>query len=213
MITDQLTTAWKLFDSGDAAGAEALYLQCLVHADTLENDALSFLYMGLIYAEGFLGKFQEARLYAKLLLQCAKNKKAMHTALHQSGMIERMAGNYVEAMAFFRQEIALIQDAFPKDDMLFAANLYEQGILHMNMNDLAQARERMQCSLTYALASQDTMCIGCSYRGLGEILCRSGQFSPADTCFLNAISAFQSAGDLVAVQEVENMRSVMKKGL
>lgn len=213
MITEQLQSAWKLFDSGDIVGAEALYLQCLSNSDTLDSDTLSSIYMGLIYTECFLGRFQEARKYTSLLLQESRNDEDLHIALHQSGMVERMAGNYEGAMTLFQQELTFIQEAFPKEDVLFAANLYEQGILCMNMDDSAKAQELMNRSLTYALASRDPMCLGCSYRGLGEILHKSGQISQADACFLNAISAFQSAGDPIAVQEVEKLRSMMKKEL
>ena len=209
MIAEQLQNAWKQFDSGNAVGAEALYCQCLVHADTLDRATLSSVYMGLIYAESFLGKFQEARHYAALLLQGARNNEDLHIALHQSGMVERMAGNYEAAMALFQREYTLIRDAFSGEDVLLAANLYEQGILYMNSDDFARAQELMKQSLTHALASQDPMCIGCSHRGLGEILYKGGQFSQADTFFVKAISAFQSAGDPLAVQEVEALRSMI----
>lgn len=209
LLNEQIRTAWNLFDNGDAVGAEALYLQCLRDADGSNIENRSSIYMGLIYAECYLGKYHEARYYAALLTQDSKNNEDLHIALHQSGMVERMAGNYREAMSLFQQEFTVIQNAFPEKDMLYAANLYEQGTLRMYLDDFTQALELMNRSLIHALASKDSMCIGCSYRGLGEIYHKFARFMQAKECFLSAIAAFQRAGDLIAVQEVENLLDII----
>ena len=65
--------------------------------------------MGLIYAESFLEHFTEARTYASQLISCAIDHEEKHIAIHQAGMIERMAGVYDKAMNLFLQEEALIE--------------------------------------------------------------------------------------------------------
>lgn len=42
----------------------------------------------------FLEKYDYARNYAGQLLKLASNNEELHVALHQSGMVERMAANY-----------------------------------------------------------------------------------------------------------------------
>ena len=64
--------------------------------------------MGLIYVESFLEHFTEARTYASQLIACAIDHEEKHIAIHQAGMIERMAGAYDKAMnLFYRKKHSL----------------------------------------------------------------------------------------------------------
>lgn len=75
----------------------------------------------------------------------------------------------------------------------------------MKMNELSDAKEMMKCSLKHAIASNDGICIGCGYRGMGEIMRACGEEKEACGYFEYAIQAFEKAGDIIAVEEVRAM--------
>lgn len=161
--------------------------------------------MGIIYVASYLEKYEEARAYAKQLLEMARDEEAKHIALHQTGMVERMAGDYQCAMDLFLQEAEVIAEAFLSDDLRVAANLYEQAYCKMKMAELLYAMEMMQRALKHAIKSGDEMCIGCAYRGLGEIMRAIGSEKEASEYFEHAIEAFEKAGDIIAVEEIKAM--------
>ena len=200
-----LQLAWEKFESGDYKGAEALYLACLQQTGSADAERYSAVLMGLVYTESFLEKYDEARRYGRRLLQEAKNAADQHVALHQLGMVERMAGNLPEAMRLFLEEERVICASFPDDDLRLAANLYEQAYVVFKRGELSKAEGVMRASLDRAAAAKDEMCMGCSFRGLGEILKAAGRADEAGACFGKAIAAFTKAGDGIAVEEIRNM--------
>lgn len=166
--------------------------------------------MGLIYTEAFLKKYEEARNYGKILLKEARNEEDRQVALHQSGMVERMAGNYATAMEQFREEESVIQAFFPNDPLRMAVNLYERGYVAMKMNCFEKAEKMMQRSLDCAEKAQDDMCVGCAYRGMGEIMKGMGISQAARDYFGKAIASFTKAGDFLAVEEVKKMEETIE---
>lgn len=200
-----LQLAWKKFDAGDYVGAEALYLACLQQTSASDTERYIAVLMGLVYTESFLEKYDEARQYGRRLLHEAKNAADQHVALHQLGMVERMAGNWPEAMQLFLEEERVLCASFPDDDLRLAANLYEQAYVYFRLAELAKAESIMRVSLDRAAAAKDDMCMGCSFRGLGEILKADGRTDEATACFGKAIAAFTKAGDRIAVDEIRKM--------
>ena len=118
----------------------------------------------------------------------------------------------------FLQEAEVIYTAYPEDDLRIAANLYEQAYVNMKIGVLDKAEEIMNRSLEHAKKSGDAMCIGCAYRGLGEIMKACGNTEQTHNYFEQAITAFELTGDSIAVDEVkamlvgkqENMLDVLK---
>lgn len=202
-MQEELVKAWQLFDLGELAASESLYLDCFRQVSDANHEAYMSVLLGLIYVESFLEKYDEARNYAKLLVNTVQNEEEKHIAIHQFGMVERMAGNYCEAMKLFQQEADLIHMAFPDEELLLAANLYEQAYIELKMGNVDSAEEIMNLSMKHAKLAEDNICIGCSYRGMGEILKTRGDTERAMHCFEIAIEAFSEAGDLVAVEEVK----------
>ena len=200
-----LEKAWKLFDEGKFSEAEALYLECFGNIDASDRENYNAALMGLIYVECFLGKYEAARKYGKILVEEAGSEEERHTAIHQNGMIERMAGNYAGAMELFIEEEKIIRGAFPEEFMLLAANLYEQGYVNLLMKNYDRAEAIMKISLENAMRSQDDMCIGCAYRGMGEILKATERAEEAMEYFRKATTAFRNAGDMTAVEEIESL--------
>ena len=90
-MTETLSKAWSLFDAGNYTDAETLYKECYAKIPSTDHDNYWQVLMGLIYAESFLEHFAEARTYASQLISCAIDHEEKHIAIHQAGMIERMA--------------------------------------------------------------------------------------------------------------------------
>ena len=206
-MTETLSKAWSLFDAGNYTDAETLSKECYAKIPSTDHDNYWQVLMGLIYAESFLEHFTEARTYASQLISCAIDHEEKHIAIHQAGMIERMAGAYDKAMNLFLQEEALIEKNFPDDAPARSANLYEQGYVSMKLHDLPLAEKNMLSALDFAEKSNDLISIGCSYRGLGEILKASEKAEDAAVYFEKAIIAFQKAGDTYGVAEVKELMS------
>ena len=200
-----LQLAWEKFDAGDFLGAEALYLACLQQTSASDAERYSAVLMGLVYTESFLEKYDEARQYGRRLLDAAKNAADQHVALHQLGMVERMAGNLSDALQLFLEEERVIQASFSNDDLRLSVNLYEQAYVAFLMGELAKAESIMLASRDRAAAARDDMCLGCAFRGLGEIMKAAGRLEAANDCFERAIIAFTKAGDKIAVEEIEKM--------
>lgn len=198
-----LNDAWNLFDSGNFLGAEELYKKCYEQIGMIEVETFNAIIMGLIYTETFLGKFEEARKYGIILLNEAQNDEDKHVAIHQLGMVERMAGNYAAAMSLFVEENGLIINSFPGDKLKMSANLYEQGYVAMKMQNYEHAKYAMNMSLECAIEAKDDMCIGCAFRGMGEIMHALEKTEYAIDYFKKALSAFTDAGDSFAVEEIQ----------
>ena len=199
--------AWEMFESGNYRDAEALYLQCFGSISPSDTENLKIVLNGLIYTEAFLGNYQEAEKYGIILLTQAENEEDRHIAVHQLGMVARMAGNYEKAMALFSEEEALIHSAFPDDPLRISANLYEQGYVALKIAQYERAEKNMLMALDHAITAGDEMCMGCAYRGMGEIMAAIGKSEVAVDYFKKAITAFANAGDQTAVEEIKAMLS------
>ncbi len=200
--------AWLFFDRGEYSKSEDLYLKLIKMVDKHDVDMYWSVLMGLIYVECFLGKFREARKYVTDLFELAYDEDRRHIALHQSGMVERMAGDYNKAQVLFKEEYDVIMSHFSCDNMRIAVNLYEQGYVMLKMQKFFKAEIQMKEALTYALKSNDVMTLGCIYRGLGELYTQMHNDTSAQ-CFKNAIVCFERANDSVAAKEVkEYLKSI-----
>src|SRR5699024_5325610 len=163
---------------------------------------------GLGYVKAVLNDYFGAyNIYQKLLRNAQQkgNKKDEAIYFHQLGMVERMIGNYKCANSFFSQEATIYYDYFPEYTLGFAANWYEQGYIAMKQGKLQNAKKIMHQSLDYAIQSEDSISIGCSHRGLGEIYHLLSSRILGNKHFQMAIKAFDEADDSIGVQEVVNM--------
>lgn len=140
-MTEKLSKAWELFDSGNYTEAEKIYKECYASISSTDHDNYWQVLMGLIYVESFTKNFSEARAYASLLVSSSINQEEQHIALHQSGMVERMAEDYKKATDYFLQEENIIRNFFPNDTLTISANLYEQGYIAMKLHNLSLAEK------------------------------------------------------------------------
>lgn len=201
-IQDDIGRAWALFDTGDYAASAALYQDLWAHCPP-EHDLRRSILMGLIYVQCFTEDFSSARQYADILLQESQDDDERHVALHQFGMVERMAGNCPEAQRLFLLEEEILRAVFPADGLRHSANLYEQGYVQLQMGHFDKAEAMLLGSLTHARAAADPMCIGCAFRALAELAEAQHQAEAFQRYGEQAIAAFREAGDDIAVKEVQ----------
>ncbi|MCS6839479.1 MAG: tetratricopeptide repeat protein [Roseiflexus sp.] len=196
------------FDKGRYDEAERLYAAALAAGSSSERELYKKAAHGLAFAYCFRGKFDQAReLYANLyrLVQEARDMPWQAIVLHQRGVVERMAGEFDRALAIFQEEYRFRASHLPDDLAGFAANLYEQGYILLKSGDAAHARMIMHRSLEIAQQANDAMCLGCAYRGLGEIYAALNERDQARVYFSLSEQAFRQAGDLIAAEEVQQL--------
>ena len=126
-------------------------------------------------------------------------------AIHQLGMVERMANCYEEAYKLFQLEAKLLKDYKIESSLNWSANYYEKGYVELLMNNLELAEKLMNKSLHFAIQSEDNVCLGCAYRGFGEIYRAKGEEVLAKQSFQHAREAFEKANDKIAVQEINQL--------
>lgn len=207
-MQEKLSKAWQLFDSGAFSESESVYLDCYRQVNTANHEVYTSVLMGLIYVKSFLKKYDDARKYAEILVSIANSDEEKHMAIHQYGMVERMAENYRNAKTLFQKEAELIHMAFADNALMLSANFYEQAYVELKTGNIDLAEEIMKLSLELAIKSKDNICIGCAYRGMGEVIKVRGNAVQAMQWFYKAIEAFSDAGDLIAVEEVKNLAEI-----
>ncbi len=122
-----------------------------------------------------------------------------HIYVHQLGMVEREAGKYLQAVALFRQEDAMLSD---DDNLSKAANLYEQGLLASLIGNHDSALKLAYRCLDLSVKADDSVMHGCALRLLGD-LCRRGNPDQAKDYYYRSRNAFEAAGDEIACREID----------
>ncbi|AFY96958.1 tetratricopeptide repeat protein [Chamaesiphon minutus] len=203
-----LQQAFTAFDNGQLPKAEGLYLLALRQHAEAKDEKYKNAANGLAFTYSLQNHFDRAReIYSNLYeIVCAENDlKWQAITLHQLGMVERLAENFKEAQQIFRHEYDFRVSNLPGDLTGFCANQYEQGYLYLKLACLSKAEQAMSKALEMAQQAGDRMCIGCSYRGLGEVYLALGNLSRAKEEFLFSMKAFEQAGDKIAVLEVQKL--------
>ncbi|WP_281863759.1 tetratricopeptide repeat protein [Planomicrobium okeanokoites] len=204
----ELDVAFDLFDKGEFQQAEEIYLSCLRSIPDKTSTSYKAALNGLGYVKSFQGQFGKATVYYQELLEISKresNLKEEAMALHQLGMVERMAGNYQLAADFFATEGEIWARHFPDFYVGFAANFYERGSIAIKEKKYTEATILLNQSLEYAVLAESLVAQGCAYRGMGELGVVTSQFNEAENAFQKALSAFKEAEDRVAVEEIQGL--------
>lgn len=213
-LNKQLADAFELFDQGQISAAEKIYTHCLEKVDRQSVAYLKVLH-GLGYIKAEQAQYNEARkIYTEIRERTVAkgNSKEEHIAVHQLGMVERMAGNYEAALALFTEEFVLLNNENPDFAAGYAANFYEKGYIFLQQGQLNNAEEFLIQSLDCANRANDSISRGCSLRGLGELYSAKNKPSRAAAYFVQAIKAFKDGNDPIAVEEVFSLMEVCLKG-
>ncbi|ANC70594.1 tetratricopeptide repeat protein [Deinococcus radiodurans] len=197
-MTD-LSAAWAAFEAHDYALAERQAQALLAHPATASGARFM---LGYVYA--FMDRFDEARASFQALQQQAQKSgdhTAEHRALHQVGMVERMAGNWDAARRCFLEERELLA-SLPEDPLAASANAYEVATVALHFGDLAGARQEYEKSLVYAQQADDQVAIACAFRGLGDLAQQEKNLLEAQQHWLRARDIFAELEDSEAVNEL-----------
>lgn len=202
MTVGQISEAWDLLAQNQDLDAATAFLHVLRQAPSAEDRHQAEF--GLGYALAFLGEFDEARgCFTLLRAQAAAqgDLSAEHRALHQVGMVERMAGNWEAAHACFAEEEGLIVQ-LGSPDLEVAVNAYEQDLVALKRGFTATSRSWFERSLRHAQRTQDLVAVGCAFRGLGDWHQAQGLLGEALSQWEAAHQAFLEAGETKASEEI-----------
>lgn len=208
LLKEKINEAFALFDQGRLSEAELLYNECLNVIEDRNADEYSQILHGLGYVKAAQKNYDAARDHYNELLEIAitNGRKMDHcVAVHQLGMIERMASCYDEAKQMFQLEEKLLKNYGITSALNWSANYYEQGYVALMQRKLDIAEQFMKKAVNFAKESADDVCLGCAYRGLGEIYLANNQETIAKQSFQHALEAFERANDLMAIQEIKEL--------
>jgi tetratricopeptide (TPR) repeat protein len=198
-MTNPIHQAWALFEEGKLEQAEQLYRQQL-EANPKHEAALH----GLGYVLAEQKRFEEAEGCYLELLNLARHRNdpiASHRAIHQLGMVQRIAGRYEEALVSFQTEAEIMLN----EPLAISANAYEQGYIHLKLGDYAEAEGWMEKAVQNALASGDKIALGCALRGTGELFLAMGILRDAQGFLEQAKAAFLEGNDPKGAADVEGL--------
>lgn len=204
MTPASLSAAWILVTEERHIEAAIAFRQMMNdrHASAHDRQHAAF---GLGSALAFLGEFDEARLiFTRLRTEAATRNDltAEHRALHQVGMVERLAERWAAAQACFVEEQQLIE-RLGSPDLAVAINAYELGFVALQWGDAATSRGWFEQSLSRAQNTTDLVAVGCAYRGLGDWAAAQGYVQDAIERWTAAQQAFVQAGEAKAGDEVQ----------
>jgi tetratricopeptide (TPR) repeat protein len=194
-----IQTAWAAFEAEDFDRAERDFRRA-----RLEPLLAAEARHGLVYVFARTGRFEEARAECHLLqleAQSQNNKSSQYVALHQLGMVERMAGELETALKIFGQEQAIIA-SLENPPLAVSANAYEMGIICGKLERYPEARDWLALSLEQAQLSGDAIAEACAYRGLGEVAANP---TMKKAMLLQSLAAFERGGDALGAAEIQDL--------
>lgn len=206
MIEQLLNEAFEAFDDDRLDDAEQLYREALALIEEQDSqDYRNALHM-LAFVKSHQKAFAEARrIYTSLRSDALRrsDKAAEAIALHQLGMVERLAEEYEAAISLFEEEFALRKKHLSDDYIGFSANLYEQGYVAFLTGGLDKAHALLFQALRYGEDAWDHRCVACAFRGLGEIEAARRNLVEAHRYFLRSMREFRQAGDERGALEIK----------
>lgn len=207
---EQMNEAFQAFDAGDFDTAEKCYralLETLAPEDTDKRNSVLHM-LGFVYAQQ--GKYPEARTTYLSLLETATENTTKHIIYHQLGMVERMAGdNYAQALTYLVEESALLTET------MFAqrsANHYEIGHVMLLMSDTDMATQQFLEARDLAQSANDTVCLACAYRGLGDVAMQTSDSDSAKAHYEASKTQFLQAEDRIGADEIDARLEALKNG-
>lgn len=150
--------------------------------------------VALGYVRAHTGDHAGAREVYGRLRQAHAGDPWEHIAVHQLGMVERMAGEHRAALRLFAQERALIA-ALSEAERPFkrAVNGYELVVCHLALGEVDQARAALEEALTDAHAADDPMTLGCLHRARGDLAAHGDDRAGARAAYREAAASFREA--------------------
>ena len=163
---NELAAAWAAFHNEDFEAAEEAFWQS-DSSPAVTREARG----GLVYVYARTGRFEEARdLCEALQLEAvALGDLALeYAALHQLGIVERLAGQFETALEVFALERTVIA-RLSQPPLAVCANAFETGVLHAKLGRLEIGRDWLRIALEAAQLSGDLGAQASVLRALGEV--------------------------------------------
>lgn len=202
-----LPEVWAAIDREDWEGARE---RLEADPDLLASRAGQ---MALGYVLAYTGDPAGAREVYGRLRQAHAGDPWEHIAVHQLGMVERLAGEHRAALRLFEEERALIGE-LPEAEQPFkrAVNGYELAVCHLALGEVAQTRTALDEALTDAHAADDPMTLACLHRARGELAAHGGDAAGARAAYRESAALFREAGDDRAAAEVGGRAGALGEG-
>ncbi|WP_192930990.1 tol-pal system YbgF family protein [Deinococcus sp. AJ005] len=207
---DQIARAWASFEADDYRSAEAGF-RSILNTPGIDKAQQEQAQFGLGYALAFLGQYGEAReMFGQLYHHAGLRGEwvAEHRALHQVGMVERMAENWEAAQTCFERERQLIEQ-HGSPDLAVSVNAYELGLVALHLGQADVSRLWFSTCLTHAERTDDLIAVACAYRGLGDWFQHQGELVAASDVWEKALLIFQEADNPKAVREVQERQAAL----
>jgi tetratricopeptide (TPR) repeat protein len=205
-----LERAWAKFEADDFDAA-TLEFRAVLDAATSDDERRGAQY-GLGYALAFSNAFDEARGLFETLHTDAVTRGddgAAHRALHQVGMVQRMAGDWLAARDTFAHEAELIH-ALGDDPLAVSVNAYEQGWVALHLGEMASAKTWLDRALENASRTDDQIAVACAWRGLGDWYAKNARVDEALHAWNSSRAAFLRVGDARGATEIEACIRVLR---
>ena len=196
---NRLAKAWAAFEAEDFERAEQEFRKARFEPSTATEAR-----RGLVYVFARTGRFDQARSESDLLrleAQSCSDLVLEYVALHQQGMVERMAEEYLTALKIFRAEAKIIAQ-LENPPLAVSANAYEQGIIYGKLEQSLEARQWLGVALEQAQLSGDPIAEACAYRGLGEMAANA---TMRKAMLLQSKAAFERGNDALGAIEIEDL--------
>ncbi len=192
-----LEQAWAAFHNEDFEVAEEAFWQCDA-TPAITREARG----GLVFVYARTGRFEEARegCEALRLEAVALEDSALeYAALHQLGIVERLAGQLETALEVFAQERTVIA-RLSQPPLAVCANAFESGVLHAKLGRLEIGRDWLRIALESAQLSGDLGAQASVLRALGEV---AANVTMRRALLTQSHTAFLEAGDEPSALEVK----------
>jgi tetratricopeptide (TPR) repeat protein len=196
---NRIATAWAAFEAEDFTRAEQEFRKARFDPSTAAQAR-----HGLVYVFARTGRFDDARSECDLLrleAQSQSDLESEYVALHQLGMVERMAEQYQTALKIFEQEAKLLV-LLENPPLAVSANAYEQGIIYGKLEQLSEARQWLSIALEQAQLCGDPIAEACAYRGLGEMAANP---TMKKAMLLQSKAAFERGNDALGAAEIDDL--------
>ncbi|WP_027460986.1 hypothetical protein [Deinococcus murrayi] len=169
--------------------------------------------MALGYVLAYTGDPAGAREVYGRLRQAHAGDPWEHIAVHQLGMVERLAGEHRAALRLFAEERALI-GALPETEQPWkrAVNGYELTVCHLALGEVGQACAALEEALADAHAADDPMTLGCLHRARGDLAAHEGDQAGARAAYQESAALFREAGDERAAADAQSRADEWKGG-
>ena len=194
---NELAAGWAAFHAEDFEAAEEAFWQS-DGTPSVTREARG----GLVYVYARTGRFIEARegCEALRLEAVALGDLALeYAALHQLGIVERLAGQFETALEVFASERTVIA-SLGQPPLARCANAFESGVLHAKLGRLKLGRDWLRIALESAQLTGDLGAQASVLRALGEV---ASNVTMRRALLTQSRAAFVEHGDRDSALEVE----------